>query len=149
MVKVTGGNLLAGRLKDIAAKIGSGPTVQVGWFPDATYRDGTLVAMVAAIQEFGAPKRNIPPRPFFRSIIKAHQAEWPEAIAANLAANDFDAARTLGQVGEVIAGQLAESITAGSYTPLKPTTVAAKGFDKPLVDTGRMLQSIKSVVKSE
>ncbi len=39
--------------------------LQVGWFESAKYDDGTPVAGVAAIQEFGSAKNRIPPRPFF------------------------------------------------------------------------------------
>ena len=40
---------------------------QVGWFENAKYPNGTLVAYVALIQENGASdgKTIIPPRPFF------------------------------------------------------------------------------------
>jgi hypothetical protein len=34
-----------------------------------------------AVQEFGAPSRNIPPRPFFRNMIARKRNEWPTAVA--------------------------------------------------------------------
>ena len=48
----------------------------------------------------------------------------------------------LGQTGEAIAGQLRESIINLTEPPLAPATVARKGSDKPLVDTGHMLASV-------
>ena len=35
---------------------------KVGWFENAKYSDGTPVAYIASIQEFGYPEGNIPPR---------------------------------------------------------------------------------------
>lgn len=106
------------------------------------------VALIAAIQEYGAPARNIPPRPFFRGMIAAKSGEWPEAVATTLKAADYDAAKALAQVGAAIAGQLQQAIISYSAgPPLKDATIRKKGFATPLIDTGVMLQSVKSTVK--
>ena len=60
------------RLKNI-----QNATLQIGWF-DARYEDGTPVSTVAMIQEFGAPEKNIPPRPFMRPAKMEHAQEWKE-----------------------------------------------------------------------
>lgn len=114
----------------------------MGFLEKATYPDGTQVALVAAVQDFGAPSRGIPPRPFFRNMVKAKSPEWPAAIEAGLKANRYDAKRTLEQVGEAIAGQLRQSIADFEGVPLKPATIARKGFSKQLVDTGVLLGSV-------
>ncbi len=75
-------------------------------------------------------------------MIAAKSGEWPAATAALLKANNFDAAKTLDQVGAAIAGQLRQSIVDFTTPPLKPSTIKAKGFDKPLIDTGLMSNSI-------
>jgi hypothetical protein len=49
---------------------------QVGWFSDAQYENGTPVAYVAAIQEFGSPKNSIPPRSFMRTTVMERRQEW-------------------------------------------------------------------------
>ena len=139
---VNGGDNLQRRLNEIAKKVEKASKVRVGFLEGATYPDGKPVAMIAAIQEFGAPSRGIPPRPFFRNMVSGHSAEWPEQIAAQLPANGYDAEKTLGQMGAVIAGELRQSIVDTNDPPLKPATVERKGFDKPLVDTGHMLNSI-------
>ncbi len=51
---LTGGGALERYLSDIARKLESGGVVNVGWFTNAKYPDGTPVAYVAAIQEYGA-----------------------------------------------------------------------------------------------
>ena len=63
MVAVKGGNKFSKALQELAGKIKSGQSVQVGFLAGATYPDGKPVAMIAAIQEFGAPAAGIPPRP--------------------------------------------------------------------------------------
>lgn len=98
--------------------------------------------MVAAIQNYGAPRAGIPPRPFFTSMIAAKQGEWPAAIAALLQQNPGEPARALDIAGAAIAGQLRQSIIDTNAPPLAPRTIARKGFSKPLVQTGQMLNSV-------
>lgn len=47
---------------------------RVGWFPSAKYQDGTPVAGVAAVQEFGSGAT--PPRSFFRTTNAEKQPAW-------------------------------------------------------------------------
>lgn len=144
---LTGGDKFAARLAEISQNVTKAATVKVGFMAGATYSNGTPVAMIAAIQEFGAPRAGIPPRPFFRNMIAAKSPEWPDAVANLLVANNYDAAKTLGQAGEAIVGQLRQSIVDLTDPPLKPSTIRRKGFDKPLIDTGHLLQSVTSVVE--
>jgi hypothetical protein len=147
MAKVTGGDKIEAALKEIAARIGDGTAVRIGFLKGSTYPDGASVPMVAAIQEFGAPVRKIPPRPFFRSMVAEKSPAWPKAIADLLVANKYDGRKTMAQVGEAIAGQLRESITTFSTPANAPSTIARKGFDKPLVETGHLLASVSYEVK--
>lgn len=142
MVEIRGGDKLEAVLGGIVKKLAEPGTVRVGFLENATYPDGTSVPMVAAIQEFGAPKAGIPPRPFFRNMIAAKSAEWGPAVGAALVANDYDVHRTLAQTGDGIKGQLQQSIVDTNSPPLAASTVERKGFAKPLVDTGHMLNSV-------
>lgn len=137
-----GGDALMARLKEIADKAGDGGTLRAGFLENATYPDGTPVALVAAVNEFGRPEQNQPPRSFFRTMIAEKQKGWPRALGALAKSNDYDIDKTLGQMGEGIKGQLQESIRQLDSPPLAPVTVARKGFDKPLVDTGHMMNSV-------
>lgn len=51
---VTGGLKLEAALKRIAKKVSTASNVKVGFLEDATYPDGTPIAYVASINEFGA-----------------------------------------------------------------------------------------------
>jgi hypothetical protein len=164
MALIHGGDKLRNALVKLTRNVSNGATLHVGFLSGATYpvrssrgRKGRKrgasksapisVAMVAAIQEFGAPSRNIPPRPFFRNMVKNKSKEWPGAIAKLLKANNYDAKRTLELAGQAIAGQLRQSIKDISSPPLKPATVRRKGHAKLLVDSGVMLASIDYEVK--
>ena len=131
-------------MKEIVGKLTNASTVRVGFPADATYNDGTPVALVAAVQEFGAPSRNIPPRPFMRGTVNEHSGEWARFLEKQIVANDYDAAKTLGQLGEGIKGQLIDAITNFSDPPNAPSTLKKKQqrSTSPLQDTGHMRNSI-------
>lgn len=58
MATVTSGGGLARKLEEIRRKLADGPTtVEAGFMGGATYPDGTSVAMIAAVQEFGGTMR--------------------------------------------------------------------------------------------
>ena len=170
-LQISGGDALTAYLQSLASKVTHAAEVQVGWCEDATYPDGTSVAMVAAFDEFG--HGTTPPRPFFRNMVAANADKWGPMVGALLNANHGDAARSLGQMGEEIKGELRDSITGGSYAPNSPVTnllkerfptgdytaadvwqafrdvKAGKGdapAGKPLVWSGVMLQAIASRV---
>jgi hypothetical protein len=142
MAVIRGGQKLEAALAQLAGKVAKPATLKVGFLQNAKYPDGTPVAMIAAIQDFGAPKVNIPPRPFFRNMIRRKQKEWAPAIANLLKGNGFDAVAALNKTGQAISGQLRQSIQDTNTPPLKPATIRRKGFAKPLVDTGHMLNSV-------
>lgn len=145
MVEISGGSKLEAVLAEIAKKLTTASEVSVGFLADATYPDGKPVAMVAALNEFG--HENVPPRPFFRGMIQDKSPEWPEAVGNLLVANSYDGRRTLEQTGAAIKGQLQESITEYVGPPLAESTIARKGHDKQLVDSGVLLRSAAYRVK--
>lgn len=149
MATISGGSKLEAALKEIAEKASNAALVRVGFLESAKYPNGTSVAMVAAIQEFGAPKVGIPPRPYFRNMIAAKSGEWPNAIAGLLKTNEYDAARTLGQTGEAVKGQLQESIIDTFEPPLSPVTLMLRRMkaDNPdLIVTARTVAEARARV---
>jgi hypothetical protein len=142
MATLTGGDKAKKYLDHLAGQFKAGePYVKVGFLSGATYPDGTSVALVAAVNEFGAPSRGQPPRPFFRNMIAAKQGGWSQAVANLMKANHNDVAKALDLTGQAIKGQLQQSIIDFTDPPLKASTIKAKGFDKPLIDTSHMLNS--------
>jgi hypothetical protein len=149
MAEIKGGNTWQKALDAIAVNVSKASVVEVGFLAGATYPDGTSVPMVAAINEYGAPSRGIPPRPFFRSMIAEKSKEWPDAVQKLLKAHGYAADATLMDMGELIKGELQQSIVDLISPPLAASTIAAKGSSKPLVDTGVMLRSVDYAVKSK
>jgi hypothetical protein len=148
MATIKGGDKLAAALAKISRGMSQPALLRVGFLSNAKYPDGKSVAMIAAINEWGAPSRGQPPRPFFRNMVKSKSKEWPKAIADLLKANDYDAVKTLGITGEAIGGQLRQSIIDTNEPPLAPSTIKKKGFSKPLIDTSVMINSINHEVKT-
>ena len=185
----SGGDKLQRYLQEIAANLatlGTNPSVRIGFLEGSIYDDGTPVAQIAAINEFGAtinrepssvtiyriPKSGggflrggkfvkrrlksavasthavgaysitIPPRPFFRSMIKAKAPTWSDTIAAALRLSQYNAGKTLKLMGELISAQLRQSIRDTNSPPNAPSTIARKKAAKPLIDTGFMFKQV-------
>jgi hypothetical protein len=94
----------------------------------------------------GAYVITIPARPFFRNMIAQCSSEWGEKLGGLMTQKKYDAAKALALMGQAIEGQLRDSITEMVDPPNAKSTIAAKGFDKPLVNTGVMRQSVDSEV---
>lgn len=142
MAEIKGGDKFMARLAEMATRVSRPGTLRVGFLEGATYPDGTPVALVAAVQNFGAPSRGIPPRPFFSNMVADEQAGWPSTLAQLLRRTDYDGEAALRLMGEIIRGQLQQAIRDFEGAPLAPETVARKGFDRALIDSGHMLNSV-------
>jgi len=84
----------------------------------------------------------IPSRPFFRTMIKEHTAEWGPVIGKMMVDTNYDQNKLYKSVGELIKGQLQDSIIKMDFPPNAPSTIRRKGFNNPLIDTGHMLNSV-------
>lgn len=128
--------------------------LQIGWF-DAKYEDGTPVVQVAMIQEFGAPEKNIPPRPFMRPAKMEHAQDWKsqfEKAAKNLHKGRVKEEDILNDLGDTIISDIRKAIMDVYFPPLKEGTVKTrkrKGnySEKPLIDTKRMFDTLDKKVE--
>ncbi len=117
---------LLNRANDLKAK--------VGFFEDSKYDDGTPVAYVAAIQEFGYPKGRIPPRSFMRTTFKAENKKWSDLMAKELkkaltaegAAASADHA--FERVSAKAAGDVRKTIANIQSPPLSPVTLQLRSW---------------------
>ncbi len=143
MASWKGGEKTKRILQQISIAARKAGRLKVGFLAGNIHPNSDLpTAAIAAIHEYGAPKANIPSRPFFRTMIREKSPEWPKAIANLLVANNYDSKLTLEQTGQAIKGQLQQSINNFDGVPLKPATIARKGFSKQLVDTGHLVNSV-------
>lgn len=145
----------ASAIKKVLEELGR-KEIKVGFFESAKYPDGTPIAYVAAIQEFGHGP--IPPRPFMRPAEQQNAAKWQKGIAAGFKAALNGAVtieHALEQVGMVAAGDVRKAIKAVTAPPLARSTVQARqrrlkgkksASTKPLVDSGQMIQAVTSAV---
>lgn len=144
---LTGAPGIMKKLEEIAQRMGGG-SVSVGFLEGATYPDGTSVPAVAYWNEFGKMVQSQEgnyfqlPRPFFRQMIAKESPTWPRKMAKLAKATGYDGQRVLALMGEDIKGGLQESINSLDSPPLADSTVAAKGFSKPLIDTSHMINSV-------
>jgi len=129
-------------------------TLNVGWF-DAKYEDGTPVSLVAMVQEFGSPEKNIPPRPFLRPAKIEHAQEWKDQFEKSI--KDVHKGRktqedALNELGDQIISDIRQAIMDVHFPALKEETLKArrrKGnySDKPLIDTKRMFDTLEKRVE--
>lgn len=122
MAEVIGGHKTAHVLQELADKLGKATEVRVGFLEGATYPDGTPVAMVAALNNFGAPEAGIPARPFFTNMVADKSPEWGDQFAEVLKACDNDVAKALELMGEGMSGQLREAVVDGAGPANSPVT---------------------------
>lgn len=121
--------------------------IQVGFQGDQKYEDGTSIAQVAAVNEFGAS--DIPERPFMRQSFENHEGELQAACdaAQRLVSSGGSAEQALQQIGVVAKGLVQDEIVNGGFAPNAESTIEKKGSEQPLIDTGTMRQSVNFVVK--
>lgn len=122
MAEVTGGEGLEAALRAMADRLSSATEVRVGFLENATYPDGTPVAMVAALNNYGAPAAGIPPRPFFTNMVADKKGEWGNQFMGVLRASEYDADKSLELMGEHMAGQLREAIVDTDSPANSPVT---------------------------
>lgn len=146
-IELSGGGEMERKLKEMMDKLGDGTLLRVGFLENATYPSGEYVATIAASNEFGDPGNNQPPRPFFRNMIAANLPAWPLEVGKVVKAVDFDGEKALQLMGERIKDQLQGSIRELMEPALSPVTIAKKGFSKPLIWHGVMLNSVDYDVK--
>ena len=137
---------------------------KVGWFETAHYPNGTPVALVAAVNEFGWPEHNIPPRLGMRTTADASRAAWAQTsktVAQRVVKNGMTPKEAMEIIGLKAAGDVRKNIASVTQPPLKPATVEARlrgkkqgnvvsvTIAKPLVATGELLNSLTNVVESK
>lgn len=109
---------------------------------------GLNMAELAAIHEFGAPAAGIPERSFIRATLDGKRGEYARDLLPRLFRGVVERRTSIWQAFELAGMQMAADIKAritegpGIPPPLAPSTIARKGSDRPLVDTGRLLGAI-------
>jgi hypothetical protein len=146
MSGVEGGDKLIAVLAAIGDRTGAAH-VRVGFLEGAQTPEGISEAQIAFWNEFGKdgvvdgePIQE--PRPFFRRMIAAETPNIPDYLDKALEKTDMNGEAALGLVGEKLGDALMDSINEFRDPPLKPSTIAKKKFDKPLIDKSNMINTL-------
>lgn len=106
------------------------------------------------IQSHGSPLWSVPPRPVLEPSIEANKEpiakQLQQATVAALDGNTQEADNALHRAG-IVAENAAKAWfedPANKWPPNSPKTIARKGSDSPLIDTGEMRKAITHVVTS-
>lgn len=133
--RVRGGRRLRAWTREVRRKARSSKArVEVGFFPDQKYRDGTPVAHVALVNEFGLGNRA--ERPFFRSSLAAAGDEMVRALRGRTDAKTLDPLPGLRAAGRVLEDEVRSTIA--HYRDPDGTPA--------LVKTGRLRDSVTTRV---
>ncbi len=106
---------------------------------------------IGIIHEFGSPAAGIPERSFVRATVNAKRGEYAlllSRLVKEIYSLKIDVRQALGILGARAAADMKNRITqgAGIPPPLRASTIAAKGSDRPLVDTGQLVNAISWAV---
>ncbi len=136
--------------------------VFVGWLESARYDDGTPIAGVAAVHEYGSPIRRIPPRPYLRTAKEENRESWKKLVdfvSKQILSGNMKVEDALEMFGLKISGDIKKAIKNISSPALKQKTIANRlrkkadgktvgNLDKPLIETAIMINSVTYEVKS-
>lgn len=106
------------------------------------YPDGTSLVQVAAAHVYG---EGVPKRDFMRLAADEITHKTGPIIRKALTAPNIEP--LYEAAGLSAQGSIQNAIVALQEPPNSPVTVAAKGFNNPLIETSHMLQSVTYVVR--
>lgn len=127
-----------------------GVQCRVGWLESGHYLNGTPVAYVASIQEFGSEAQGIPSRASVRPTMAEQGAEWSKQMGYGAIAvvnGNLTADQVMNQLGAAAAGDVRKAIAQVTSPALSESTLAARrargnSSTKPLVDSAFMINTL-------
>jgi hypothetical protein len=132
-----------------AAMLGlDGAHTRVGVQEGEIREDGKDLVIVAAVNEFGAPKANIPERSFIRSTVDEERPavnRIKEGIVRKATTGHVSIRQELALLGEFAQSKIQRKIIDLKIPGNADSTKKKKGSDNPLVDQGQLHQSIRHV----
>lgn len=129
-------------------------TVKAGVLESAgNGKNGVSIAFYASCNEYGtygsgSEWQRIPPRPFMA--ITAYEKKMWRTSVKRCVENVFDGADARSELialGNEMKKDIKNNIGQNKYTPLAPSTIAKKGHNIPLMDSGDLYDAIDFEVK--
>lgn len=134
-----------GVLDDAHTKVG----IQQGTIRRGSGKEGSSdMVKIIAIQEFGAPKRNIPSRPAVRQAFDMNQVKigrFSRQIVGAIIDQKLTPRTGLGLIGENMTNLIKKRITDLDSPPNKISTIRKKKSSNPLIDNSQMINSVTHV----
>lgn len=134
------------------------PQVNVGYLEDGKggQKHGAYTnAEIGAVHEFGVPagegRPAIPERSHLRSTLDEKKSEiidLQKKLLRGVFDGKLDVEKALNVLGLKVVSDIKRKITSGPGVPPPnaPSTIEAKGSDRPLVDTSQLVNSISHAV---
>ena len=136
--------------KDLKKRLGNNKRVaKIGVPIGPTEAEGTPLALIAAVHEFGSEDKGIPERPWLRTSIRENsdkRRKLNKATLVKIVKGTLTIDQALGQLGLIASADAQKKVRTGPFAPLAQSTIKAKGSSKPLIDTGNFIQNIISEV---
>jgi hypothetical protein len=124
--------------------------VRVGFQAGETTGDGVDIVSIAAWNELGT--EHIPPRPFMQQSVEKNESRIAAMCKTQLKkilTGEATARDALQAIGVMQKGLIQAEIKNGGFAPNSPRTIAKKGSAQPLIDTGRLRQSVNFVIEAK
>src|SRR5690625_5893096 len=120
-VSVSGGDRIVQRVRELRDRLDRKNAVLVG-VPKGSgnYEDGTKIAVIAAVQEYGSADGRIPERSFLRVPLSAEQKQFVETfrrMVPDVVHGQASTQQMLDMVGSQAVGVVQETISAGINPP--------------------------------
>lgn len=110
--------------------------------------DEVTVAYYGSVHEFGDPKHNIPMRSWLRQPLKENFPKYLQENLANIVKYIMEGRKeeTLENLGQEAKNTVIDAFKThgahGEWAPNSKKTIARKGVNNPLIDTGALRQSV-------
>lgn len=129
------------------------PEIQTGWFVEQKYgpeNDNLQMAQVAQWNNEGLPAAGIPPRPYFTigyrdAVTKGGLQKQFAGVIKSIISGD-SVLTPMKALGTSLEQTLRQVMIDWDTPPNSPKTIAIKGFNDPLVDSGELIANITSKV---
>lgn len=108
------------------------------------------IAVIGAIQEFGAPRAGTPPRPFLSTAFDSNLdgfMSFSEMLKIGIGNQTVSYQQVLEATGVWWVDRIRETIVGHAWEQNAPSTKRAKGSSRPLIDTAQMINSVQARIE--
>lgn len=117
-----------------------GTSIAVGYFKGLLYDNNIPMVQIASWNEFGT--ETIPPRPFMRNSIRNNRKKWIKLYRDRIIRNKLNINRSSNYIANIMVVDVKTSIDKQLNPPNRPSTIEEKKSSHPLIDTGRLNNSL-------